>query len=54
MSKKQSYNIKDYILHLNNWIPKNILNKTIKELSNQNWKRHTYTSHLTGTTYSET
>ena len=47
MSKKQSYNIKDYILHLNNWIPKNILNKTIKELSNQDWKRHTYTSHLT-------
>lgn len=36
-------NLKDYILHLNNWIPSNILDKTIKELSkNQTWQRHTY------------
>ena len=38
-------NLKDYILHLNNWIPQNILDKTIKELSdNKTWERHTYTS----------
>jgi len=38
-------NLKDYILHLNNWIPQNILDKTIKELSkDKTWERHTYTS----------
>jgi hypothetical protein len=38
-------NLKDYILHLNNWIPSNILDKTIKELSkDQTWKRHTFTN----------
>ena len=38
-------NLKNYILHLNNWIPQNILDKTIKELSdNKTWERHTYTN----------
>jgi len=36
-------NLKDYILHLDNWIPKNILHKSIKELSdNKTWERHKY------------
>ena len=36
-------NLKDYILHLDNWIPKNICNISIKELSNDNtWKQHQY------------
>jgi len=38
-------NLKDYILYLNNWIPKNIIDTSIKELSdNKTWERHTYTS----------
>ena len=38
-------NLKNYILHLDNWIPQNILDKTIKELSkDKTWERHTYTS----------
>ena len=37
-------NLKDYILHLNNWIPKNICQKSIKELSSYDWNRHTWTS----------
>jgi len=38
-------NLKDYILHLDNWIPQNILNKTLKELSkNKTWERHAYTN----------
>ena len=42
-SKEQPYNLKDYILHLHNWIPKNILDVSIKELSdNKTWERHTY------------
>ena len=37
-------NLKNYILQLDNWIPKNICEKSIKELSkNKNWERHTYT-----------
>ena len=41
-------NLKDYILHLDNWIPKNIINKSIKELSdNKTWVRHTYADHRT-------
>jgi len=41
-------NLKNYILHLDNWIPKNILNNYIKELSkNKTWKRHTYNNSLT-------
>tara|TARA_R110002012_G_scaffold302516_3_gene503450 strand:+ start:820 stop:1398 length:579 start_codon:yes stop_codon:yes gene_type:complete len=41
MSEK---NLKDYILHLNNWIPKNILNITLKELTQiKNWEQHEYT-----------
>ena len=45
MSKKQSLNLKDYILHLNNWIPKNILDKCLKELSdNKTWEKHTYSN----------
>ena len=41
-------NLKDYLLHLNNWIPKNICNKSIEELSNDNtWERHTFTDSKT-------
>jgi len=37
--------LKSYILHLDNWIPKNIIDQSIKELSDNNtWERHTYTS----------
>ena len=36
-------NLKNYILHLDNWIPKNICNTSIKELSNDNtWEQHQY------------
>ena len=36
-------NLKDYILHLDNWIPQNIIDKSIKELSDDNtWQKHTY------------
>tara|TARA_R100001377_G_scaffold81903_1_gene61754 strand:- start:826 stop:1422 length:597 start_codon:yes stop_codon:yes gene_type:complete len=46
--KKQSNSLKDYILHLNNWIPKNILNKTINELSkDKTWEQHTFTNQRT-------
>ena len=38
-------NLKNYILHLDNWIPKNICNTSIKELSNDNtWEQHQYHS----------
>jgi len=41
-------NLKDYILHLDNWIPQNILNKTLKELSKDEiWERHTYSNNRT-------
>jgi len=41
-------NLKDYILHLDNWIPKNICKKSIKQLSdNDTWKQHSYTNHIT-------
>jgi|TARA_R110000824_G_scaffold240918_1_gene429528 hypothetical protein len=41
-------NLKDYILHLDNWIPKNIIDTSIKELSkNKDWNRHTYTNSKT-------
>jgi hypothetical protein len=41
-------NLKDYIFHLDNWIPKNICNKSIEELSNDNtWERHTFTDSKT-------
>jgi len=34
-------NLKSYILHLNKWIPKNILNVTIEELTKEkNWEQH--------------
>ena len=37
-------NLKDYILLLDNWIPKYILDKTLKELpKNKFWEQHTYT-----------
>ena len=43
--QKQSINLKDYILHLDHWIPKNILDKTLKELSkDKTWQRHTFTN----------
>ena len=36
-------NLKDYILHLNNWIPKNIIDKSLKELKkDKTWERHKY------------
>jgi len=38
-------NLKDYILHLDNWIPKNIIDTSLKELSNdKTWQRHTFTN----------
>jgi|TARA_B100000902_G_scaffold24267_1_gene29223 hypothetical protein len=38
-------NLKDYILHLDNWIPQNIIDISIKELSkDKTWKRHTFTN----------
>ena len=38
-------NLKNYILHLDNWIPQNILNKTSQELSfNKNWEKHKYSN----------
>jgi len=38
-------NLKDYILHLDKWIPKNIIDQSIKELSDNNtWQRHVYTN----------
>ena len=41
-------NLKDYILLLDNWIPKYILDKTLKELpKNKFWKQHTYTDSRT-------
>ena len=41
-------NLKDYILHLDNWIPKNICNKSIEELSNDNtWERHKFSDSQT-------
>ena len=41
-------NLKDYILHLHNWIPKNITDKSISELSdNKTWQRHTYSNSKT-------
>ena len=37
-------NLKDYILHLNNWIPKNTLTKTINELNSKDqWEQHQWT-----------
>ena len=41
-------NLKDYILHLDNWIPKNIIDKSISELSdNKTWQRHAYSNSKT-------
>jgi len=41
-------NLKDYILLLDNWIPKYILDKTLKELpKNKFWEQHTYTDSKT-------
>ena len=41
-------NLKDYILHLDNWIPKNIVDKSVSELSdNKTWQRHTYSNQKT-------
>jgi hypothetical protein len=38
-------NLKDYILHLDNWIPQNIIDTSIKELfKNKTWKKHTFTN----------
>ena len=40
--------LKDYILHLDNWIPKNIVDKTIEELNkDKNWIQHTYSDSKT-------
>ena len=41
-------NLKNYILQLDHWIPKNLLDNYIKELSkNKTWERHTYTNNRT-------
>ena len=38
-------NLKDYILHLDNWIPKNICETSIEELKkDDDWQRHFYTN----------
>jgi len=34
--------LKDYILHLDNWIPQNILKKTLQELQLDVWHKHQY------------
>ena len=40
-------NLKDYILHLDNWISKDILEITLKELSeNKKWEQHKWTDSL--------
>jgi len=40
-------NLKDYILHLDNWIPKDTLTKTINELNFQNeWEPHKWTDSI--------
>ena len=40
--------LKNYILHLSKWIPQNILDKSIKELSDNNtWEKHTYANFKT-------
>mgnify|MGYP005992334317 FL=1 len=40
-------NLKDYILHLDNWISKDILEITLKELSeNKKWEQHEWTNSL--------
>ena len=40
-------NLKDYILHLDNWIPKNTLTKTINELDLKNqWEQHKWTNSI--------
>tara|TARA_R100000544_G_C2194235_1_gene43320 strand:- start:9 stop:581 length:573 start_codon:yes stop_codon:yes gene_type:complete len=37
-------NLKDYILHLNNWIPRHIIDKNLKELSkDKTWEQHQFT-----------
>jgi len=41
-------NLKDFILHLDNWIPKNIIDQSIKELSDNNtWQKHQYSNSKT-------
>ena len=43
--KKESLDLKNYILHLDNWIPQNILDDSLKELKkNKTWERHAYTT----------
>jgi len=40
--------LKSYILHLDNWIPKNIIDQSIKELSDNNtWQKHQYSNSKT-------
>ena len=46
--------LKDYILHLDKWIPKNICQKSIKELSDNNtWEKHKYHNSKNKTTKSK-
>jgi len=41
-------NLKDYILHLDHWISKDICQKSIEQLSDNNtWERHTYSNSKT-------
>lgn len=39
--------LKDYILHLDNWIPKNICQKSVEELSHHTWEKHKYHNNKT-------
>jgi len=42
------HKLKDYILHLDNWVPKNIVDKTVEELNkDKNWIQHTYSDSQT-------
>ena len=53
MKKKQADSLKKYILHLNNWIPKNICKKTISDFKNNtNWSRHQWTDTISYNTQS--
>ena len=46
-------NLKDYILHSDNWIPKNIVDQTINELNTHNkWNKHKWTNSISYNTKS--
>jgi len=45
--------LKDYILHLKNWIPQDIVSKILEEVKVSKWKRHEYRFTDTGKTHSK-